>query len=185
LTIEDPADYQLEAVVSESRVPVVQVGTEVTVNVTSLGQQFPGKVREIVPRADPSSRSFLVKIRLESVPGLHSGMYATAFFPAPGQATLTVPESAVIRRGQLVGLYVIEAENHARFRLIKTGRTLDGRIEVLAGVAQGDRVVIDPSHELRDGSAVTISANLPGTGLGVKPGTGQADLLVHELGVEC
>ncbi len=185
LTIEDPADYQLEAVVSESRVPAVQVGAEVTVNVSSLGQQFPGTVREIDPRADPASRSFVVKIRLEPLAGLHSGMYGTAFFPAPGEAMLTVPESAVIRRGQLVGLYVVGPENHARFRLIKTGRSLDGRIEVLAGVAQGDRVVIEPSHELRDGSAVTISANLPGAGLGVMPGFGQSDSFVHELGVEC
>ena len=185
LTLEDARDFQVEAIVSESRVQSVNVGSEVTVEVGSLDQQLQGTVREIVPRADSSSRSFVVKIRVEPVTGLRSGMYATAFFPAAGESTLTVPDSALVRRGQLVGVFVVGPENSARFRLVKTGRSLGDRTEVLAGVAAGDQVVLDPSHDLQDGGPVTLSENRFRPSLGRAPGTGWTASFLDELGVEC
>lgn len=162
VTLEDAENFEARVDVPESRVDRIPVGQQVGVRIDSLGRTVTGKVIEIVPRSDPGSRSVTVKIRLPYSPGLHSGIYAVAQFEDPGATVLSIPSSSLIRRGQLVGLYFVNESNHATFRLIKIGRELGDRVEVLSGVSLGDRVVVAPSDVVRDGSPVEISALQPG-----------------------
>ncbi len=173
VTLEDAENFEVHAVVPESRIDLVSVGQTVAVTVDSLGKTLSGTVVDIVPRSDPASRSVMVKIRLPYSPGLRSGLYATARLPDKGETVLSVPASALIYRGQLVGLYKVDESNHATFRLIKTGRHLGDRVEVLSGVSPGDRIVVEPSDSVRDGSPLQISA---GRSLG---STGYAHRLDH------
>jgi multidrug efflux pump subunit AcrA (membrane-fusion protein) len=159
VTLEDAENFEVHAIVPESRIDLVSVGQTVVVRVDSLGRTLSGTVVDIVPRADPASRSVVVKIRLPYTRGLHSGLYATAQLPDKGESVLSVPASALIYRGQLVGLYKVDESNHATFRLVKTGRHLGDRVEVLSGVSPGDRVVVEPSDSVRDGSPLEISAH--------------------------
>jgi multidrug efflux pump subunit AcrA (membrane-fusion protein) len=159
LTLEDAKNFEMHAIVPESRIDQVAVGQAVDVSVDSLGRTLSGSVVDIVPRSDPASRSVMVKIRLPYSPGLHSGLYATAQLHGGGETILSVPASALIYRGQLVGLYKVDESNHATFRLVKPGRELGDRVEVLSGISPGDRVVVEPSDSLKDGSSLEISAN--------------------------
>jgi multidrug efflux pump subunit AcrA (membrane-fusion protein) len=122
-----------------------------------LGREFEGKVGEIVPVADSSSRSFTVKIDLPSEPGLRSGLYGRAAFSTSERKVLSVAVSALIEKGQLEGVFVVDSERRARFRLVKTGGLTGDRIEVLSGLKEGDEVVIAPSHEVREGVKLEFS----------------------------
>ncbi len=157
LTIEDSSNYQLEASVEESQLSRIKMGDRVPVAIDALGQrELAGIVSEIVPSGDPSSRSFLVKVRIPTTPSLRSGMFGRARFAGEQQESLTVPETAVISRGQLTGVLVVDEANRARFRLVKPGKRYEGRVEILSGLEAGERVVLEGLDRIQDGSPVSV-----------------------------
>jgi len=154
VTVEDSGNFEVEAVVPESRIREVRVKTAVPVKIAAINFAGEGEVSEIVPQADPMTRSFLVKVRLPKVEGVQSGLYATVVFPSEPSSSLTVADSAVIRRGQLTGVYVVAEDSTARFRLIKLGSRQGDRFEVLSGIKAGEKVVLNPSEGIQEGSPV-------------------------------
>ena len=80
-----------------------------------------GRVAEIA-RVDPASHSFLVKIDLPRAATLRSGLFGRARFAGPTRRALTVPASALVRRGQLTFVYLVDAEQRARLRPVSTGQ---------------------------------------------------------------
>jgi hypothetical protein len=71
---------------------------------------------------------------------------------------MAIPSSAIVRQGQLTGLFVVTPEHTARFRLIRMGRNLGDMVEVLSGLSEGTRFVVNPSPELVDGARVEASS---------------------------
>jgi multidrug efflux pump subunit AcrA (membrane-fusion protein) len=116
-----------------------------------------GVIDIVAPAADPDSRSFLVKVRLPSRVDLRSGMFARVEVIVGESQLMAIPSSAIVRQGQLTGLFVVTPENTARFRLIRTGRSLGDMVEVLSGLPDGTRFVVNPSPELVDGASVEAS----------------------------
>jgi multidrug efflux pump subunit AcrA (membrane-fusion protein) len=157
LTIEDDSRYRLEAVVEESLSSRARAGEQVRVRIDALaGQEIDGRVSEIVPAADPASRSFTLKIDLPGgyAAGLRSGLFGRAFFSSAQRNAVTVPERAIARRGQLTGVFVVDESGVARLRLIKTGRTYGDRVEAIAGLSEGERIVASRVEEVSDGSRI-------------------------------
>jgi hypothetical protein len=66
-----------------------------------------------------------------------------------------VAEDAVVRRGQIESVFVVE-DSAARLRLVKTGRKMNGSVEVLSGLSGGEKVVVKDAALLRDGVAVEV-----------------------------
>lgn len=156
LTIEDDQRYRLEASVDVASAGPVGVGSPASVEVDALGSQpLEGTVAEVVPAADPSSRTVTVKIDLPSREGLRSGMFGRARFAAGESRTLTVPKSAVTVRGQLTGVYVVDGNGVAKLRLVKTGRSLGEGVEVLSGLGEGERYVAELPQGIVDGSRIS------------------------------
>ena len=151
-TVEDAAHYRLEASVPEELLPKVRQGQQVPVQ-TERGQ-FTGSVVEIVPAADPGSRTFLVKLALPSSCPCRSGEYGKASFPTGERKALSVPRAAVVERGELEGVYVVDARGIAGYRLVKTGKTSGDRIEILSGVSDGEQVATSLLNRLSDGVRV-------------------------------
>ncbi len=154
LTLEDDRAYRLEVLVAESRIGPVQAGHEVRVRIDALDEEIQGKVDEIAPAADSASRSFLVKIALPSHPGLRSGMFGRALIEAGQRSLLSVPETAVLKKGQLTGVYTVDEQGRAWFRLIRAGKQDGGRIEILSGLRAGERFVMAPDAHIHDGATV-------------------------------
>jgi len=71
---------------------------------------------------------------------------------------LLIPSTAVLRRGQLTGIYQVDEEQIARFRLIRVGKTLGDSVEVLSGLKDGDRFVVSPPPTMADGTRVEASS---------------------------
>ena len=81
-------------------------------------------------------------------------MFARAGFEHGTRSAVLVPLSAVVQRGQLRGLFVIDVDDRARLRWVRLGRLEDGRAEVLSGLAAGERFVVSPPQGLADGARV-------------------------------
>jgi multidrug efflux pump subunit AcrA (membrane-fusion protein) len=157
LEIEQAGEYQLEAAAPESLISTLRVGQQVGIEIEALGDNGPteGRIAQIDPAGDAASRSFVVKVSLGSPAGLRSGLYGRMLVPGGERSGLSVASSAVASRGQIQSVFTVE-DATARMRLVTLGELIDGRYEVLSGLAAGDRVVLDPSG-LSDGSPVEES----------------------------
>lgn len=144
-TLEDTSRYRLDATFNESDMRPIRIGGQATVAIDALGSsELTGKVAQIVPSADPASRTFLVKIDLPADPGLRSGLFGRARFSRGSRTALTIPRSAVIERGQMQAVYVLDAGNVATLRYVTTGNALGQQVEVLSGLESGERVAAAP-----------------------------------------
>jgi multidrug efflux pump subunit AcrA (membrane-fusion protein) len=160
LKVENPNKLQLEISVPEENLRFVRVGQPVQVQFDAVSQALSATVQQIVPAADPKSRSFMIKIPLNNSGKLISGMFGRIALPlGERKETLLIPESAMIQRGQLQGVYVVEPKGEqsiAVLRWVKTGKTQKGQIEIVSGLAVGDRIITNNISQLSDGLPVAI-----------------------------
>ena len=155
LTVEREGAFRLEAQVEESHLGSVKIGQAVTVTLETPAAPVQGRVSEIVPAVDPGSRAYTVKIDLPALPQLRSGMFGRAVFVQGSRQVLAVPAAAVVERGQLVSVMVVE-DGVARTRLITAGEKRDGQVEVLSGLNPGEKVISPLAANLADGSRVEV-----------------------------
>ena len=148
LTIEDTHRFRLEASVDEGDIRLIKMGATAPVAVDALGAELQGKIVQIVPAADPASRSFVVKLELPSEPRLHSGFFGRARFARGQRDAVVVPRTAVLDRGQLQGVYVVGADGQIALRFVTLGKPVGEMIELLSGVTAGERLVA--AHGGRD-----------------------------------
>lgn len=155
-TLEDLSRMKVSLNVPESDVPGVEPGDPVTVSIDVLDRSFDGEVDRVVPSADRGSRTFEVQVIVDNPDGaLKSGMFVRARFPRGEHQALRLPESAVVSRGQLDGVFVVDEDGVARLRWIRLGRRSDGRVEVLSGLETGERYLVAPPLQVADGTPVT------------------------------
>jgi multidrug efflux pump subunit AcrA (membrane-fusion protein) len=160
LTLEDPTEYRLETAVKESAITWIRSAQQVSVRIAALDQELAGTVGQIVPAANPSSRSFLIKIDLPRHASLHSGMYGTARFSLGERSTLAVPATALVSKGQLTGVYVVDQSGGVRFQLVKTGKQYGDRMEILSGLQEGQVYVVHPDERIQEGVQISDQSNL-------------------------
>jgi len=143
--IDSAGPLQLQASVAESAIEFVHKGMKIGVWIDSAPDLDPsGTVSEIVPAADLSSHSFLVKIDLLPSKTLRAGMYATAQIPTGTKQAILAPRSAIVIRGSLPCAYVLDSNNIAQLRYVTVGPSQGDAIEVLSGVAANEKLVDDP-----------------------------------------
>ena len=157
VTVEEMGSYRLETQVGESEIQFVQLGKEASVTIDAIQGEASGPVVEIVPAADPRSRTFTVKIQLPTLPGIRSGLYGKARFAVGKREIIAVPKDAVLPRGELNGLFVVGENGLVGFRLVRTGRSYGDRLEILSGVKEGEQVVIKGAERLSEGDRIQVS----------------------------
>jgi RND family efflux transporter MFP subunit len=156
-TVEDTRSYRLEAAVNESDIRLVGVGQAVVVLLDALGSsELSGKVVQIVPAADPASRSFLVKIELRADAQLRSGLFGRARFSRGERSALLIPRAAILERGQLRGVYVIGVNGIAALRYVTLGKIAGQQVEVLSGLQDGEKIVAAPANRELGGKQIAL-----------------------------
>ncbi len=154
-TLEDLSRVKIEAQVPETVAGGLAPGDPVEVEVPSAGGARAGEIAEVLPAADPDSRTFTVRVLLGNADrALRSGTFARLRISGAATPVLAVPESAVLERGALRGVFVVGTEGLARVRWVTLGERRDGRVAVLTGLSPGERVVAEPPLALQDGSPV-------------------------------
>lgn len=154
LTIEAEGDYLLELAVPENLGSKVRVGTTVQVSFDQAGKTVAGRIGEVLPAADPGSRTFTAKLPVTGQ-GLKSGMFARAAVDLGTAASgIMLPKTALVERGALTSVWVVDTEKIARMRLVKTGKTVADRVEILAGLTAGEQVVVGGVERVSEGAKI-------------------------------
>ncbi len=130
---------RLEAYVREGLIKLVSPGRQLSIHIDTLGKTTDAIVEEIVPYADPRTRTFLVKAAMPHMPGVYPGMYGKLLIPIKEQKVVLVPHSAVRQVGQLELVKVREGDQW-KTRFIKTGKVIGDKVEILSGLS-GDETI--------------------------------------------
>ncbi len=155
LTIEQDGLYRLEASVDESKLASVRVGQAVEAVIEGVDRKLNARVSEIVPAVDSASRTYIVKLDLPAMPQLRTGMFGRAIFPLGMEKVVAIPAAALMERGQLQSVFVVE-DGAARTRLVTTGRRARDAAEVLSGLNAGEKIVLPLPPGLQDGARVEV-----------------------------
>jgi len=156
-TLEDTRSFRLEVTVDESDIHIVHVGQAAPVTIDALGNmQLPGKVVQVVPAADTASRSFLVKVELPADTRLRSGLFGRARFRRGERSALLIPRTSLVERGQLQGVYVLDANQIAGLRYVTLGKSTGEQFEVLSGLQAGEKLVAAPGDRELGGKRIAI-----------------------------
>ena len=149
--------------ISEQYFPNVKVGMPVELKVDIFPDQtFTGTVSLIYPALDPTTRTFKVEVKVPNARRtLRPGMYARTIFNMGQKEGVMVPDVAVQKQ---VGtaerfVYVIEGDSVARRRRVDVGRQVGDRVDILSGVAPGERVAVTALSKLFDGAKVEVKQN--------------------------
>jgi RND family efflux transporter MFP subunit len=156
LVLEAPGALRFEARVPESIGSGLTIGEPVLVRLEGLGVDVEGRIAELQPASDDATRTRLAKIDLPPTPGLRSGRFGRVLLATGAALVVSVPADAVAHHGQLESVFVVEA-GIARLRLVRGGRTKDGRVEIASGLAGHERVVLAGATELVDGQRVEVA----------------------------
>jgi len=140
LVVEQAGPREARLAVPVTAAQSLSVGD--TVRVTTLdGLTADAPVRVVAAGADPYSKTVEVRVTLPA--DWPTGVSVTALVPTGTTKAITVPNNAIVRRGQLTGVRVVTADG-AALRWIRLGRTVDGsRVEVLSGLNEGDEILVD------------------------------------------
>jgi RND family efflux transporter MFP subunit len=153
IEIEGEGGFEVRATVESGIAATLRPGVQVKALVDGQSGPLTATVTAISPAGDPTTHRFDLKADLPAASGLRAGLFARLLVPGvAAESGLTVPATALFERGGLTGLLVVQ-DGRTRLRWVAAGARDDGNVEVRAGVAAGERVVLDPAG-LADGAAV-------------------------------
>jgi RND family efflux transporter MFP subunit len=158
LTMIGTGGLKVEADLPAELAGRMAVGTEATVYWAETGERYPAKVVRLVPAVERRSRRFRVEAQFdvgpEAAPDIPPGTFVRLELGERAAITRWIPGDAVVTRGQLMGVFVVE-DDHLRLRWVRLGQRLDGTVELLAGPTPDALLVRDPAVELTDGQPVS------------------------------
>ncbi len=172
VTIVDHSKIKLDFTVPETYLPSLKPGLEISASASAFpGEQFRGRIATIDPLIDPVTRSATARAILPNPDlRLRPGMLMTVDVKSAPRNTLTVPELAVIGEGSGAFVWKISDDNEASRVQIKAGTRRDGRVEILSGLAEGDRIVSGGTVKIRGAGPIrpveataSKTADSPGT----------------------
>ena len=144
LRMYDPQTLRLEASVRESVASKLVEGQSLTAQVDAVNKRYAAAVDEIVPAADPGSRSFVVKVSLKGGSGLYPGMFGRLMIPIGQIEKIYIPNEAVTNIGQL-NFVIVKTEHGPGRRYVRLGeQAVENRVEVVSGLAPGEKILAAP-----------------------------------------
>lgn len=155
LTLYDPTALRVSAAVPQTVVARLAARQAIKVEIPGLPAErqwvTPARV-DLLPTVDPGTHTVQLRLDLPAgIEGVTPGMFARAWLPAQaGTAShLYVPAKAIVRRAEMTGLYVIDPNGRPVLRQVRLGGRVNDTIEILTGVAAGERVALDPQAAAR------------------------------------
>ena len=158
ITVYDPSALRITAAVPQTVAAQMATGQLPRAELPGLvaQRQWVTPVRvQILPTIDAATHT--VQFRVDLPPGLDGvvpGMFARLWLPVAGggasaMPSLSVPLSAIVRRAELTGLYVLNSEGRPMLRQVRLGRVDGDKVEILSGLMPGEKVATDPQAAAR------------------------------------
>jgi len=156
LVVEETSRYRLEATVDAASAATLRRGVGARVTLDALPERvFEGTISELEAGADPSTHTLAVKVTLPRDPAIRSGLFGRAWFARGERQALLLPPAHLVERGQLTGVYWVDEQGIARLRIVTLGRAIGGVVEILSGLREGDRIVVEPGVRELEGKKVS------------------------------
>lgn len=148
--VEDTSAFTFEVDIDESLAGVLRTGMTGDILISGANKPLAGIITEVAPAVDPAARKFRVKLSVAGE-GLKSGLYGKLRLPIGSREAIFVPAAAVVTKGQLTGVYVVNEAHIITYRLVRLGTTDKGIVEILSGLSEGERVIIAGVEKAVDG----------------------------------
>lgn len=155
LTLYDPSALRVTAAIPQTAVARLEGPLEPQAEIpgAAAGLVRPAHV-QLLPAVDAASHTLELRLELPSNTNAAPGMFARAWLSGSSAADtretrLFVPSQALVRRSELVAVYVIGRNGKPMLRQVRPGRNEGSQVEILSGVAIGERVALDPQAAAR------------------------------------
>ena len=162
VAIQGTGVYKAVAKVSESEIGMLKTGAAVKVQIGAISEEnLLGTVAQINPSGGYSGAQFEVTILLNPsrkiIKELKNGLYASVILENGFQKHILIPQEAIVRKGQLLGLFTVDNQQKAMLRWVRTGKTFDNKIEILSGLSEGENYILTHQGRLFNGSKIVIN----------------------------
>jgi len=159
LAIEQPGKMEVSAMVPENQIQLVKQGAEVVVHINSINSALKGIVTEVSSSSKNTGGQYAIRVSIsEESRALRSGMFATVGVEVKSEVTansvVMIPQSAIVSRGQLSGIYTVSQSNTAILRWLKLGQKTGDHVEVLSGLSAGEQLILSAESKLYNGAPV-------------------------------
>lgn len=168
LTLETTGQLVLKVLIPESEIQFIDLKQKVGIEIPASGKKFDSRIIGFNPSAQASGSQYEFEIEIpnsvDESKSFKPGMYAHATFKIEHKPTeklkpsafFTVPKTAMVERGQLIGIYTVSSESKAVLRWIRTGKDMGDRVEVLSGLKPSEPYVLEADSRLFNGALVTV-----------------------------
>lgn len=164
-TLDDVSLIKLDFTFPESALSQLAVGQRVSARSDAwVDTIFEGTIATIDSRVDPATRAVMVRAEIPNPDGkLRPGMLLDVGVERAARETLAIPELALQQSGANASVFRVEAGNKVKQVPVKIGARRRGEVEIVSGLKAGDRIVVDGTVKLRDGSAIQDVTSQPET----------------------
>jgi RND family efflux transporter MFP subunit len=153
IVLESDGGFEAQASIDAVSLADAAPGRPLAVHVDGIAEPLAARVRTVSPAGDPETHRFLLRADLPDDPRLRSGLFASVDVPdAAAPDRCTVPAAALVERGGLAGVFVVQ-NGRATLRWIDAGSRLGDEVQVRAGLSAGETVVLSPGN-MADGDPV-------------------------------
>ncbi|SHE68611.1 RND family efflux transporter, MFP subunit [Psychroflexus salarius] len=154
--IENNQLFEVSTSLAESQINRISIKTPVEVNIQSIDAKVPGQITELASSATTAGQ-YAVSVQLNSSPEtLKSGMYATVEFQVNKATTsqLYIKSDAIVKQGELRGVYTISSQNTAVLNWLKLGPRKGDLIEVISGLSANEIYITSAEAKLYNGAPI-------------------------------
>lgn len=159
LVVENLTSLSVQTEVSQDLYAVLKVGDRASILIDGVAQELEGEIYSMVSAANPRTRGHTTKLSLPVITNVNSGTFARINFVLGERQALIIPETAIVTRGGIEGVFVANSEGYVAFRMVRLGRKLGEQYEVQAGLDVGETIVVSNNQTLVNGDRVFSDAN--------------------------
>ncbi len=156
ITVFDPRDLRVTATVPQAALAQLRLGDPIRIEIPALGKSVTAAKATVIPLADAKTHTSKIRLDLPASEGLLPGQFARARFVTGSVRALAIPATALVKRGEVTAVYLVDAQGRAQLRQVRTGEAVgDGQVEILSGLSAGERIAANP---VQAGMASTAAA---------------------------
>jgi RND family efflux transporter MFP subunit len=145
VTMFDPRELRVTAMLPQTTLSRVRLDALVRIDIAAMGKSVTPTKVTVLPLADARTHTTRVRLDLPATEGVLPGQFARTHFVTGTVRALAVPATALLRRGEVTAVYVIDAQGRPQLRQVRAGETIgEGQVEILAGLAGGERIALNP-----------------------------------------
>ncbi len=156
ITIFDSRELRVVATVPQAALSTIRLDAPIRIEIPSLDKALYAVKATVIPLADARTHTARIRLDLPDGERLLPGQFARARFVSGTTRTLAVPATALLRRGEVTAVYVVDRDGRPQLRQVRVGEGVgDDEVEILAGLSPGERIAVNP---VQAGMAPAVAA---------------------------